>query len=813
MEYIPVLNIRLITIIILITPLFLAYSPLDEEPERLIIYVSDDSVIKRAKILGVSPKEIDSNITPVLLEDAQRLVDELRRNGIRLDLVDILTYSAHVIIVDIYGTNKAELESISNMRVFDDTILELDLQKSSPLIGARAAHNHLLPNGENLTGRGIVVAIVDTGIDYTHPDLGGELGPGNKVIGGYDFVDKDDDPRDIQGHGTHVAGIVAGNGGIIGISPDVELLAYRVVESSGRVRTSNVAVAIERAIRDEADIINLSLGANVEVEALRSIIVNAVDAGVIVVAAVGNSGPTPGSIGDPAGYPEIISVGAAYNDRPIELGMINLDDSNLEIVGLPLLGSPDTNGIILGEITFVKHASSQDVAEVDLRGKIALAERRGSSPNEALFFSTKESNVAKRGAVGLIVFNTEPGMVQGNLLHGGNPSEYVPTIPTMFITRQDGMKIIEELSNGRVQGDFIFERRSFSEMASIFSSRGPVSPFYIKPDLISPGDRINSTWVGGGHSVQGGTSFSAPHVTGGVALLLQMHGNLTKDQVAGILGPTSVPLENSFSIPWSADTQGSGRMDLVRALRSPIAVVSHQVSINLAEEQDSFSRAIRIDSLVNTSTSISIRTEWDFSPVEVSTNTSSLTIEGRESRFISLSAELADREVESTRLEGRLLIDVESSDPLTLTIPLIVSINPISIGVVRGDDDGFEISMTSSSSHEIAFVRISGPNLLDVYDEEVPFGEIVRFAPEEPGEYWVQIAAVDGEKVIYGSVVFFNDITGKTPSEEEEIIKDEDEIIRNIPVRFLQILLVSITVIAMGASIYLLTTLGKRNID
>jgi len=75
--------------------------------------------------------------------------------------------------------------------------------------------------------------VIDTGVDYHHPDLGGCLGPGCKVIGGHDFVDADDDPLDLNGHGTHVAAIAAGGGSRLGVAPDASILAYRVLDETG----------------------------------------------------------------------------------------------------------------------------------------------------------------------------------------------------------------------------------------------------------------------------------------------------------------------------------------------------------------------------------------------------------------------------------------------------------------------------------------------------------------------------------------------------------------------------------------------------
>jgi subtilisin family serine protease len=90
------------------------------------------------------------------------------------------------------------------------------------------------------TGKGIVIGIIDSGIDYMHPDLGGGIGKGLKVIGGYDFINDDSDPMDDNGHGTHVAGIAAANGIIKGIAPEAKLRAYKVLGMNGQGHVTRI---------------------------------------------------------------------------------------------------------------------------------------------------------------------------------------------------------------------------------------------------------------------------------------------------------------------------------------------------------------------------------------------------------------------------------------------------------------------------------------------------------------------------------------------------------------------------------------------
>jgi hypothetical protein len=164
-----------------------------------------------------------------------------------------------------------------------------------------------------------VIAVIDTGVDYLHPDLGGCLGAGCRVIGGYDVVDDDNDPTDEHGHGTHVAGIAAGTGLSSGVAQEAKLLAYRALDENGSGSTSDVVEAIERAVNDGAHIINLSLGeSDGKPDSPQNLAVReAVRRGVLVVAAAGNSGPQWGTVGSPGNEVSALTVGALGLDDKV----------------------------------------------------------------------------------------------------------------------------------------------------------------------------------------------------------------------------------------------------------------------------------------------------------------------------------------------------------------------------------------------------------------------------------------------------------------------------------------------------------------
>ncbi len=151
------------------------------------------------------------------------------------------------------------------------------------------------------TGKGVKVAVIDTGINHKHADLA----PNYK--GGYDFVNNDDDPLDDNGHGTHCAGSIAANGKIKGVAYEAELYGVKVLNAWGSGSYSGVIAGIEWAVDNGMDIASMSLGGSSGTDALLEACDAARENGTVIVAASGNSG---GSVGFPAAYDSCITVGA-----------------------------------------------------------------------------------------------------------------------------------------------------------------------------------------------------------------------------------------------------------------------------------------------------------------------------------------------------------------------------------------------------------------------------------------------------------------------------------------------------------------------
>lgn len=222
--------------------------------------------------------------------------------------------------------------------VHPDSPVKIDLIDSVNEIGASKAWTRISASGLPVDGTGIRVGIIDSGIDYRHPDLGGCFGPKCKVLGGYDFFNNDTDPLDENGHGTHVAAIVGGRGAyieqatgasksIMGVAPGVSLVALKVFGSASSTSVSTIIAAVEACVdpngdgdpSDKLDVCNMSLGARggSPDDILSTAVDKAVQAGVVMVVAAGNEGPGDQSISSPGTARNAITVAASCKDGDI----------------------------------------------------------------------------------------------------------------------------------------------------------------------------------------------------------------------------------------------------------------------------------------------------------------------------------------------------------------------------------------------------------------------------------------------------------------------------------------------------------------
>lgn len=414
------------------------------------------------------------------------------------------------------------------------------------------------------TGKGIKIGVIDTGIDYTHPDLE------KNYRGGYDLVDFDDDPMETtpeQGmptiHGTHVAGIIAANGAHQGIAPDAEIYGYRALGPGGSGTSIQVIAALEKAVEDGMDIINLSLGNNVNgPDYPTSIAVNrAIEHGISVVIANGNSGPDDWTVGSPATATDAISVGAstqAYQEpfliEPIKNKTIPLD---------PITNAMEWN--LNRDYPIISGVLGTEPLP-DATGKIVLFQR-GEIP-----FQEKITQAKKANAQAVLIYNDSDAPIEAGI-------ESTIDIPAAFIKREDGEWLLAQLQHQPKLWLSTSYQHHDNDVAS-FSSRGPVtSNWQIKPEIIAPGVDIISTVPEGYASLQG-TSMAAPYVAGALAVLKQAHPDWTPGQLKAALLTQTDFLPNQEPID-----QGMGQVNVQAALDTPIIIENSLLNLGWMEDK------------------------------------------------------------------------------------------------------------------------------------------------------------------------------------------------------------------------------------
>ena len=447
------------------------------------------------------------------------------------------------------------------------------LQRSVPFVGAD------IPRMDGIDGTGIKIAVIDTGVDFNHPDLFG-WGPDGKVIGGYNFINEDEPPMDNNGHGTQVAGVIAADGQIKGIAPKAKILAYKVSEDGEGVSSDLIIKAIKKAIEDDADIINISLGVNKTNSPIDRAVNLALEREIFVVTAAGNDGPALKTIGSPGRNFGSVTVGATYNNLTSSMvATLEIDEKPYTVI--PMVGSPKLEKAITGKLVFAGYGKSDDFKDIDVKDAVVIVERGSDVEGEMLYFSIKEANAANAGAKALMVYNNVPGIFLGELIHEFIKPDYKPRIPVVSLDRDDGLKIKESIANTTNATLNLFYNPDF---VAHFSSRGPVSPFYIKPDLVAPGAYINTTQSHGGYNFTSGTSYAAPHVSGAAALLLQKNPQLHHHELKSILLTTVKPVSDAYGNEFSINEAGAGRLDIASAYGAKLIIMPPNFVVNVSSD-------------------------------------------------------------------------------------------------------------------------------------------------------------------------------------------------------------------------------------
>jgi minor extracellular serine protease Vpr len=463
---------------------------------------------------------------------------------------------------------------------------QLALSETVPYVGGTAVQN----SGRD--GSGVTVAVLDSGIDYTHRNLGGEgtaaayaaaygadpadpkntttdgVFPTAKVVGGFDFVGEtwgvvnnavvgtlteDPDPIDLEGHGTHVADIIAGkslDGTHKGMAPGAKLVAVKVCSA---ISSSCNGIALLKGMdyaldpngdgdtSDAVDVINMSLGSNYgQIEDDLSLAAtNAVQLGVVVVVSAGNGGNKPYIAGSPSTSPGVISV--AQTQVPSAKAIPLLVNAPAAIAGVygntQLLEYAPLGAGVTGDVVRVGRGcpagsvaagSAEDPYLGSPSAKIALIDRGGCS------VSLKVDRAAKAGATAVLIGLVAPGDAIGFSNGGGTTF-----VPGLVIQQSLSNAIKAQLTGGQTVSVSISPAAAIGLVGSMVStsSRGPSISFQaIKPEIGAPGASLSAeAGTGTGQTTFGGTSGAAPMVAGAAALLVQAYPNRSPEKIKAML--------------------------------------------------------------------------------------------------------------------------------------------------------------------------------------------------------------------------------------------------------------------------------------
>lgn len=455
-------------------------------------------------------------------------------------------------------------------------------------------------HAQGITGKGIKIGIIDTGIDYNHPYLGAGFGSGFKVIGGYDFVGDaytgsntpvpDSDPLDqCNGHGTHVAGIIGANPGndfgISGVAYEASISSYRVFGCTGSTQDDVIIDALLKGYNEGMHILTLSLGGvDGWIEGAAGVVASRiVDKGKVVTIAAGNEGAYGAWYASSPGTGlDVISVASVDNTViPAQNATVH-GVSHDPISYLSAIALPANN-------TLAVYATSKDATVTDdacsalpdstpdLSDKVVIV-RRGTCS-----FVTKLANIAAKGGKIMLIYNNVAGF----------SSISVGDYHAALISAEDGAWLVSEFASGASvslsfpqSGGAANIPSATAGLVSDFSTYGPTYDMNFKPAVAAPGGNILSTLplALGAWGVESGTSMATPFTAGSAALVLQAKGtgaDIAKG-LRSLFQATAAPVSATTSDGdlQTLAVQGAGLIQVNAAIGTKTIVSPTQLLLN-----------------------------------------------------------------------------------------------------------------------------------------------------------------------------------------------------------------------------------------
>lgn len=538
-------------------------------------------------------------------------------------------------IQDLPGVKDAYVSQVYQLI---EPVNETKLADSVPAIGGDIVKN------TGYTGKGMVVAILDTGLDTSHEafrnvvnapkfskqDIADKLASDSLRVGNvnvnsiyqsdkipfaYDYYDNDTNVSGGNSHGTHVAGIVGANSGqVTGVAPDAQLMIMKIFGDDGSgAYDSDIIAALEDAVVLGADAVNMSLGmtagfSEAAATKTREVYQRVKNAGISLMCAAGNeysssyksasgtdlplaSNPDNGAVASPSTYDAALSVASMNNVKAtapyLLLGNRKIRYSDPAETASKQIAS--LNGTY--EYVDCGVGATTDFTGKALSGKVALIQRAGEENGEILTFAQKEANAKAAGAKAVIIYDN----VEGDLVNMSTDGN----IPAVFISKADGEAMLAATEKKvSFSKSYLSQfQDAYSGKMSDFSSWGVTPDLKLKPEITAPGGDIYSTLPGGLYGSMSGTSMASPHMAGAAVVMAQyiteaLGGtDMTQQEITALsnklLMSTAVPVKNEQGLPYSPRKQGAGLVQLGRATKAKAYLSSAEGGLPKAELGDS----------------------------------------------------------------------------------------------------------------------------------------------------------------------------------------------------------------------------------
>ncbi len=569
-------------------------------------------VLKQAALSELRAVKADDAALNNLTADIDSLQQEVTQQLLTLDRdAEVLLSTRNLASGLVVKASDSALESLRQSAAVEAIY---PLYDSKPMLAQSVEYMNakgLITSG-TATGKGMRVAVLDSGVDYTHKAIGGvgtvaaytavdqkaaPAWPQGKVLGGYDFYNKDPNPIDPTsgGHGTQVASSV------LATAPDATLYAYTVC--AGTCPANAQIGALEAAmdpngdgdISDRVNVVNMSLGGQfgsaTAVSGTQFLIQKAAELGVNMVISAGNDGPNPFRVGGPSTTPNALSVGAMTH--PSGTSPV-FENNTIDGKKITMLGSAfnPTSAFTFDQasapLVYSKdNASGCNAFAADsLQNKAVLIDRGGCD------FTVKVMNAQKAGAKFVILVNNAAG---AGAFSGGGADPAVK-IPSVGISLEDGAAIKAALDKGAVNYSIKSLAINTAGGIATFTSRGPAMQGLLKPEITAPGTNILMAAVGSGDkfALNSGTSFSGPLTAGAVAQLRQVLPNRTAQEIkATIMNAANpevynLPKAHPQAVLAPISAIGAGLVDVDKAAKLPVAAWVEDTAFNTKQAALSF---------------------------------------------------------------------------------------------------------------------------------------------------------------------------------------------------------------------------------